>query len=239
MVISIIIPTYNEEQLVESTISHFSKLDIPHEIIISDTRSTDNTVAIAKRLADKVAVLPAEKSRGVSRGRNNGAALAEGTYMVFMDCGTVIKHPTAFFRRAIAAFESQPGLVGISCRVEVYKEVETMSDAAVSFLMNLWFLFLNNVCRVGIASGKFIMVRTDMFRKTTGFNENLITAEDIDFFGRLAKLGRTRILWNLAVYHAGRRFHQKGAWRTLFLWIKNAASFWLFKKPDDTWEPVR
>lgn len=236
--LSIIIPTYNEESDVEKTISQFADLHIPHEVIVSDTQSTDKTVEIAKRLADKVLLLPLGKRHDASSGRNYGAAAAQGTFLVFLDCGVLIPHPNSFFERAQAAFEKDPGLVGVSVQIQVEPPTRTTSDAVVSWLMDTWFVFLNNV-GVGIASGKFQMVTADAFRKVGGFNEHFSTAEDVDFFGRIRKIGRTRIIWSLAIFHSGRRFHTQGAWYTLLLWIKNAVFFWLFKKPSEKWKPIR
>jgi glycosyltransferase involved in cell wall biosynthesis len=50
MVISIIIPTYNEALVIKKTIEHLQKhlLNKDYEIIISDAGSTDETVQIAQ-----------------------------------------------------------------------------------------------------------------------------------------------------------------------------------------------
>lgn len=237
--ISIVIPTYNEEKTLERTVRQFAALALPHEVIVSDTQSTDKTVAIAKRYADLVIVMPPHKTRNVSTGRNDGAMASEGEFIVFLDCGTMIPDPNGFFDKAVSLFHRKQGLTGLSARIEVEPRVRTASDAIVSFLMNVWFLFLNNAVGIGIASGKFQMVRRRAFLQSGGFHGRLATAEDVDFFGRLRKLGRTEIVWNLAVHHSGRRFHQLGAWRTLLHWMVDAISFWLFKKPSNKWDPVR
>lgn len=238
-VISIIIPAFNEEKAIEKTVRQFEKLTIPHEVIVSDTASTDRTVEIAKKCADKVALLPPDKKPGVSPGRNDGAAVAKGKFLVFTDSDTFVPDINEFFATIVARFNNDPKLVGISVQIKILPEVCTWSDATVSFLMNFWFLVLNNVLGVGAASGKFQLMRSDTFKKTGGFNETLSTSEDIDLFGRLNKFGYTRIMWNLTVYHEGRRFHVLGAWHTLWRWIHNGLSFWFFKKSSDTWEPVR
>lgn len=237
--ISIIVPTYNEEKGIEKMVLQFRELKVPHEVIVSDTQSTDKTVEAASRVTDKVITLSPTEKRGVSKGRNNGALLASGDLLAFMDCDTKVPDPNRFFERVAARFANDPKLMGASVRIEVSREVRTWSDAAVSSLMNGWFFIVNKFFGIGIASGKFIIVRAAAFRDAEGFNENISTAEDMDFFGRLRKLGHTRIIWDLAVYHSGRRFHQQGAWHTLFLWIKNAVSFWLFRRPSDKWEPIR
>ena len=54
--ISIIIPAYNEEKALERTLLHFLPFKEKYnlEIIVADDASTDRTVEIAERFADKV-----------------------------------------------------------------------------------------------------------------------------------------------------------------------------------------
>lgn len=238
--ISIIIPTYNEERTVEATVRQFAGLHVPHEVIVAEGRSTDRTASIAKQCADKVIDLAPGDKPGVSRQRNNGAGAASGEFIVFLDSDDIIPDLNGFFTKALAFFASDPRLVGLSARIEVSPDVRRVSDWIVCEMMNVWFALLNNVFRVGIAAGKFMMVRTPAFRATGGFNENLRAAEDVDIFTRLAHIGRTHTAWGLVVFHSGRRFHQLGAWRTLYRWIKNALSLWTFKKTaDGDWETIR
>ncbi len=237
--ISIIIPAYNEERTIEKTVRQFAALTEPHEVIVSDSASTDRTVAIAKECADKVVSLPPGKKSGVSPARNDGVNAAAGEFLVFIDSDTFIPNINGFFDVLLDRFRREPRTMGQSVRIEVAHAVATWSDRAVSFLMNIWFFFLNKCLGVGISSGKFMIVRTEAFKKTGGFDEHLATAEDVDLFRKLARFGHTRIVWPLAVYHDGRRFHHLGAWRTMFRWMRNSISYWLFGKASDTWEPVR
>ena len=53
--ISIIIPTLNEEKIIEATLCTLtSTLTIPHEVIVSDGGSSDRTVELAKKYAGAV-----------------------------------------------------------------------------------------------------------------------------------------------------------------------------------------
>ncbi len=238
--LSIIIPVYNEEKTVEATVRQFAALTIPHEVIVSDSRSKDGTFAIAKRCADKAIQTARWDTPGVSHGRNNGAKAAVGEYLVFLDSGDEILDPDAFFTTALSFFEKNPRLVGLTVRIEVDPRFRTASDWFIFELMNIWFVLLNNVFRVGIAAGKFQMVKADAFRRVGGFSERLPAGEDIDFFRRLGTTGKTHITWKLRVLHSGRRFHQLGAWKTLYRWIKNGLSVWIFKKSADAgWQPIR
>ena len=238
--ISIIIPTFNEEKTVEKTVRQFANLKTPHEVIVSDSLSTDTTLARARKCADIVVETAASEPRGVSHGRNNGARAAKGEFLVFLDSGDDIPDINNFFTKALDVFQRSPKLVGLSVRIEVDPAVSNLSDRIIFALMNGWFAILNNVFRFGIAAGKFQMVRASAFRAIGGFNERMPAGEDVDFFRRLSRLGRTYIMWSLVVFHSGRRFHQLGAWTTLYRWIKNALSVWIWKKAADSgWKPVR
>jgi len=238
--ISIIIPTFNEESTIEETVKQFEALTLPHEVIVSDTKSTDRTLAVAAQCADVALELKSREKAGVSIGRNHGGRAAKGEFIVFLDASDTIPNPDAFFRRALKEFERHSKLVGISGRIEVEPHLRTVSDWLIFGAMNVWFFFLNNIIGFGIAAGKFQMIRAEAFRKSGGFNERLPAGEDVDFFRRLQETGPTRIVWHLVVYHSGRRFHQLGAWKTLYRWIKNAFSVWFLKKSaDEGWVPVR
>ena len=237
--LSIIIPAYHEEKTIEKTVRQFAALRVPHEVIVSGKKGVDRTLEIARTCADKVVEIPEGEKGGVSSARNNGVAAAVGDFFVFVDSDTYIVGQDAFFNRLLERFAEDPRVVGISVRITVSPAVATWSDRTVSFLMNAWFFFLNKYLGVGIASGKFIMVRADTFRKAGGFNEEMKTAEDVDLFRKLRKFGLTRIAWELEVQHDGRRFHKLGAWRTFFRWIVNGTSYWMFGRSSDTWESVR
>lgn len=67
--LSIILPTLNEEVGIVKTLSQINELDIDKEILVVDGRSTDNTVENAKRLGAKIII---EKRLG------KGIAMATG-----------------------------------------------------------------------------------------------------------------------------------------------------------------
>ena len=87
MVLSIIIPTYNEALGIHKTISHLQHnlFGKEHEIIVSDAGSTDETVAIAQSLGVKVVSSPL---KGRACQMNYGAQNAMGTVFFFVhaDC---------------------------------------------------------------------------------------------------------------------------------------------------------
>ena len=48
--ISVIIPTYNEEQNVEHVVNDYKKLKFVNEVFVIDNHSSDNTVKLQKKL---------------------------------------------------------------------------------------------------------------------------------------------------------------------------------------------
>ena len=82
--LSVIIPTINEEKSIGSTIKSVSKAlkGVRHEIIIIDTNSTDRTVSIAKSLGAKVVNEP---RHGYGRAYKTGFRHAKGDIIVTLD----------------------------------------------------------------------------------------------------------------------------------------------------------
>jgi glycosyltransferase involved in cell wall biosynthesis len=240
--LSFIIPTWQEEKVIAETINklrdNFNL--VPYEIIISDNQSTDNTLRNAGALADKIAVAPAGNRQTIGTSRNRGAALAQYEYLVFLDSGVIIPDINNFFKKAIKCFEESPRLLGLTTNVKILPEVATRADRFFCTLVDLWYRFNNNFTHIGIAYGKFQMVKASAFNQIGGFNETLAAGEDAELFYKLSKLGRTRLEPSLTVYHAGRRMHQIGWPRLLLIWAANAVWVLIFKRAiSKEWKAVR
>lgn len=81
--ISVIIPAYNAEAFLETTLnSVFNQTLIPFEVIVIDDGSTDNTASIAKNFDVKYAY---QKNQGTAGALNHGISLASGDIFAFLD----------------------------------------------------------------------------------------------------------------------------------------------------------
>ena len=251
--LSIIIPAYNEEKYIGETIALIkSELTLPHEIIVSDDQSSDETVTIARKAgADKV-VSHSVKHRTIAANRNFGETHAHRDtpqnphghahedILVFIDGDSRIKDADAFFKRALEHFHTNPQLVALTGALRVLPEIETRADACIYTIFNWVHYIKNNVARTGEASGKFQMIRRDAFIKMGGFREDLVTREDADMFQRLSKIGRVSCDLSLVIFHTGRRAHRIGWPRLLWIWMSESARVALFDKTKvKEWTAIR
>jgi len=234
--ISIIIPTYNEEKAIEKALTQFRSMTLPHEIIVTDDKSADDTVPIAKKYAD-IVLVPESKHVSISANRNDGVRHSHGDMLVFIDADSRINGPEAFFSRALRHFDEDPRLVALTGSLHVLPELETFGDRLVYAIFNIVHRVKNNFLHMGEAPGRFQMMRRSAFDKVGGFREDLITREDGDMFSRLSKIGRTLYDPELEVFHSGRRAHAIG-WPKL-LWIWMVETFWVAafgKSRSKNWE---
>ena len=240
--ISIIFPTLNEEAYIGNTIKSLtSKLKaVPFEIIISDGQSKDKTVEIARSLGAKAVEYKGRARQTIAQGRNDGAAAASGDYLVFLDADCTVKDPDKFFTEALHNFEKHPKIVALCARTKVLPEMANLMDHIVFNFHNFCWYLMNNYLNMAAAPGEFQMFKRSAFDQVGGYNPVLTASEDLDIFHRLSKIGKTRVDWNLVVYHTGRRAHKIGWLKLYSQWTINSLSMIFRGKPfTKEWKPVR
>ncbi len=110
---SVIVPAYRAGHLLPDTLGALVASDLPRErweLIVVDDASGDDTGAVAARWADRVVILEG-KPGGPGRGRNAGARVARGRWLVFIDADVRAHRDTLSRIAAIAA--EQPDLVAM------------------------------------------------------------------------------------------------------------------------------
>jgi glycosyltransferase involved in cell wall biosynthesis len=239
--ISIIIPTLNEEKLLPRIIQQFSaelirKFDL--EIVVSDGGSQDRTLEIAHRFAHVVVPNTSRQKQTISIGRNEGARRASGDLLVFLNADTLVRDPDHFF--AIMAGEIKaPDVVALTCTVSVYPEEERAMDRVFHGFYN-WFFFTMNRVGMAMGRGECHVMKRETFARVEGYADRIAAGEDYDMFRRLHSLGRVRFLKQLRVYESPRRYRRYGYFFVSASWFMNfLAVFFLRRSILNEWKPVR
>ncbi len=96
--VSIMIPSHNEESVIENTVNTVLKLDYPNfEIIAIDDRSTDNTALVLKRLEEqnpgkiKAFIRPKDAFPGKSAVLNDALKFAKGEAILVFDADATME----------------------------------------------------------------------------------------------------------------------------------------------------
>jgi glycosyltransferase involved in cell wall biosynthesis len=106
MLISVIIPAFNEEGYLGETLASLNRAkaflqdekSLPTEIIVVDNTSDDATADVARALGATVA---RETQHNVAKVRNTGAKLSNGNVLVFVDADTIV--PDKLLARIVEA----------------------------------------------------------------------------------------------------------------------------------------
>jgi len=198
--ISIIIPTLNEEKYLSDLIKLIKKQNIEegYEIIVSDAGSKDRTREIARSHGCKVAEggLPA-------KGRNQAAKIAKGDKLLFLDAEAVIEKD--FCKKAIEEFKKR-NLVIASCGIEPVTKYKIPK-----FLHNLLYNWpargLENIFPY---ASSFILVKKEIHDKLGGFDEGIKIAEDHAYIRHAMKFGKVGFLRSVKQRFVPRRYLKEG-----------------------------
>lgn len=87
--VSIIMPSYNSEKTIISSIESVQKQDYPHwELLITDDCSTDSTVALVKTASQvdaRISIVINSENSGAGFSRNRSIERSKGKYIAFLD----------------------------------------------------------------------------------------------------------------------------------------------------------
>jgi glycosyltransferase involved in cell wall biosynthesis len=239
--ISVIIPTLSERQLIEQALRQFddgirTKYDL--EIIVSDGGSSDGTIQIARELADQVIIYNGDARQTIAGGRNMGATRARGEILFFLNADTLIDDPDLFFS-SVKSLMSDPKILALTCYVRVYPDEERLSDKIFHGVCNRFFDVVNSI-GIGMGRGECHVIRRSVFEDVGKYNSTLVAGEDFDLYSRIRRTGKIKFMRNRYVYESPRRYRRYGYHRVAFDWFRNAVSVKLFKRSViDEWTPIR
>jgi glycosyltransferase involved in cell wall biosynthesis len=183
MKISVIIPAFNEEKLLASSLARireaasvFAERGWWSEVIVCDNNSTDGTAEIARAAG---AMVVAEPVNQISRARNRGASVARGDWLVFVDADS---WPSRRLFEALSRRIETGKVVGGGCTIAM-----DGGGLMIHALGGVWNT-ISRVCR--LAAGSFVFCEAEAFRAVGGFSLELYASEEIDLSKKLKAHGR-------------------------------------------------
>lgn len=185
VVVSVVVPTRNSGRTIAACLKSIrAQHHKAVEVIVVDNRSTDGTREIAAALADRVVLGGPERSAQ----RNEGARVATGGVLVFLDSDMVV----------------EPGVAGEAAALTRRPATGAAVIPERSFGRGFWAACrtLEKELYLGDVSVEAARVfRRDAFEAAGGYDETLTGPEDFDLPDRVARLGwdigrTTAIVWH-------------------------------------------
>jgi len=200
--LSIILPTYNEEKYLPNLLKSIKKQSYKdYEIIIADS-SKDKTKLIAKKFKCKV----------VNGGyppiaRNNGAKISKHD-LLFLDADVIFKNQN-FLKKFLKKIK-QNNLDIATCKV--IPDSKKLSHKIYYFIKNYGnkYRFKKHV------SGQCLFITKKLFKNINGYDETLLLGEEHDLAQRAVKTGaKYDFFMDLHVYNSPRRIEKEGFFKSL------------------------
>lgn len=176
--VSVIIPLFNKEKYISSTIKSVVSQDYDNlELILIDDGSTDNSFDIAKRMLSlnegrfKRMVLLSRENWGMTKTKNQGISLAYGVYVAFLDADDLWLHSKV--SKQVDFLEDNPEIQLVLCNhVMLYSrksKSKCVSYNSINRKVKNW-LMMTGYGGLLESTG---MARKSVLDKIGGFNPHL------------------------------------------------------------------
>lgn len=198
-VLSVIVPTLNEERCIEQTLRRIVGL-LNVEVIVADGGSEDSTIDIARQLGATVVLV----NPGRGRQMNAGAAMASGDVLLFLHADTQL--PDSFHQHVRATLEQDAIAGAFSLRIDG----DRLGLRWIEYGVNFRSRFLGRPY-----GDQGLFVSANRFFKVGGF-PNWPLMEDVELCQRLRKQG-TILLAGAAVTTSARRWLRLGILKTTLI----------------------
>lgn len=232
--ISVVIPTYNEERNIERCLQALDEQTIPRkdfEVVVVDGQSSDRTVEIAERYADKVIQ---QVSEGVGGARNDGVKVAEGEIVVTTDADCV---PYREWLEVVQEHFKNEGVVAVTGILDPF-DYEGL-NIYETYVYRLLFQLSNHLLSVFAMVGYYHLCgansafHRDTFLEIGGY-QDLPYSDDVEIYKRLKPKGKMVLDKRMKVNYSIRRIKKMSLIKYIYQITKNDFVTMILKvKPTD------
>ena len=192
MLVSVIIPIYNEKNTIKSTLESFINqkgiIKDDYEIIVVDGNSTDDSVSLIKELIEENNFIKLIKNdkRFMPYGFNIGLSNSSGKYVMVASGHCLVEEN--YLRNAISLVKEKE----VECVSGVMTTVQDNNiGKIISVAQSTFFGVGNAAFRINLDNGTYVdtgvfgFYISDIFKKVGGMDEELIRNQDEEFNFRL------------------------------------------------------
>jgi glycosyltransferase involved in cell wall biosynthesis len=191
--VTVVVAARNESSYIEACLSSIASQTFQNfECLVFDDASTDDT---ATRAFDRFSADPRfhffsnDTPQGLAGVRNQGIGIARGRYITFVDGDDAVFPDALEVRLRVATAHEGPASwsAGSYCDWRAVPESYTLEETPRARDRDTvtWFTALTDAPFIASAP----LLRTDVVRSLSGFDERLDTAEDAEFETRLLRNG--------------------------------------------------
>ncbi|RDC56223.1 glycosyltransferase [Pedobacter chinensis] len=197
--VSVIMPAYNaEKHIAEAIQSILNQTYQNWELLILDDGSTDQTLTIARKFANKKISVFAEGNKGQSAQLNKGIYLAKGKYIAIAHADDINHKERLQLQSEFLEKHSEIGICGsaieaFSINSNLKKIITYPSNADICYSS---LYYSNPLAHPTVILRKQILV--DFNQK---YNESLVAAEDYELWIRLSKFTKISNLDKVLVHY--------------------------------------
>lgn len=181
--VSVLVPCYNEADNLDESIPHLLQLSYPnYELVFINDGSKDATLEILRRwesTSPRIKVVD-QKNSGKASAMNNGAAHAEGKYIVGIDGDAVLDYHALEY--IVETLEENPEVGAVTGNPRVRNRSTILGKLQVAEFSSIIGLIKRSQSLAGTlftVSGVIMCIRKDVWTHIGGWSENMIT-DDID-----------------------------------------------------------
>ena len=182
---SIVIPLYNKETFISSTIqSVLGQTFSDFEVIIVDDCSTDKSLSVAKQMKDsRIQIIKHSENKGLSASRNTGIKNAKANYIAFLDADDIWK--PNFLQTIESLISDFPKAALYATKYELL--LKNNKRVSHNFIIpefkgrGIISNFFESNLNQAIYYPSCLCVKKEVFEEVGYYNESITYSEDIDF----------------------------------------------------------
>jgi GT2 family glycosyltransferase len=195
--VSIVVPVHDRAALTSACLDAVLGEKLEHEVVVVDDASTDSTPEVLAGFGDAIEVVRLSSNLGYARACNEGARVAEGDLLVFLNNDT---EPRPGWVEALMAYAHENESAAAVGAKLVFPTGAVQHAGVVigqdGYPHNLYAGFpsdhpaVNRSRRLQAVTGACMLVRRSAFEQADGFDEGFFNSlEDVDLCLRIGEAG--------------------------------------------------